>query len=137
MPSTGTPSSNTALGARAVDSSYADMWLPERMTPAGPYSRTKPSLTSQGWISQYTFASRTRRAMSWVYWAPKSRMRIRWCDLLDSVISRLLHDRHGRPIRLPQARGGDLHELGLAAHLVDGGAAGVSHACAQAAEQLL
>src|SRR3954469_10864902 len=137
MPRTGTPSSNTALGVRPVDSSYADMWLPERITPVGPNSRTKPSVTSQGWISQYTFASRTRRAMSWVYWAPKSRMRIRWCDLLDSVIWRLLHDLHVMHMRLPHARGGDLHELRLAAHLVDGGAAGVSHACAQAAEQLL
>src|SRR3954465_11800997 len=75
--------------------------------------------------------------MSWVYWAPKSRMRIRWWDLLDSVIWRLLHDLHVMHMRLPHARGGDLHELRLAAHLVDGGAAGVSHACAQAAEQLL
>src|SRR5579875_465291 len=31
---------------------------------------------SKGWISQYTLASRTRRAISWVYWLPKSRIRI-------------------------------------------------------------
>src|SRR5689334_6264309 len=133
MPSTGTPSSKTALGARAVDSSYADMWLPERMTPAGAYSRTKPSVTSPGSISQYTLASRTRRAMSWVYWAPKSRIRILWWDLLDAVIRRLLDDLHIVDMRLAHARGGDLDELRLRAHLVDRRAAGVAHARAQAA----
>src|ERR671935_1430537 len=136
MPRTGTPRSNTALGARAVDSSYADMWLPERMTPAAPNSRTKASETSQGWISQYTLASRTRRAMSWVYWAPKSSMRIFWC-LLDSVIGSLLHDLHVVHVRFPDAGGGDLDELRAGAHLVDGGAAGVAHARAQAAGELL
>ena len=28
-----------------------------------------------GTISEYTFASRTRRAISWAYWAPKSTTR--------------------------------------------------------------
>jgi len=32
------------------------MWLPDRITPLAPNSRTKGSLTSQGWISQYTCA---------------------------------------------------------------------------------
>src|SRR5919205_3229391 len=117
MPSTGTPRSKTARGARPVDSSYADIWLPDRITPVAPNSRTKPSLTSQGWISQYTFASRTRRAMSWVYWAPKSRMSTFWC-LLDSVIWRLLHDLHVMDVGLAHARAGDLDELRLGAHLV-------------------
>src|ERR1044072_1924002 len=127
MPSTGTPSSKTAFGARAVDSSYADIWLPDRITPVGAYSRTKPSDTSQGWISQYTLASRTRRAMSWVYWAPKSRIKILWCDLLDAVIRRLLHDLHVMDMRLAHAGGGDLDELRPGAHVVDGRAAGIAH----------
>ena len=33
MPSTGTPSSNTACGALSVVSSYTLAWLPERITP--------------------------------------------------------------------------------------------------------
>src|SRR5882672_3568542 len=136
MPSTGTPSWNTACGARPVDSSYADMWLPERITPVAPNARTEASLTSHGWISQYTRASRTRRAMSWVYWAPKSRMRIFWC-LLDSVIWRLLHDLHIMHVRLADARGGDLHELAACAQLLDRGVAGIAHACPQAADELL
>src|SRR6266850_756299 len=136
MPSTGTPSWNTACGARPVDSSYADMWLPERTTPVAPNSRTEASLTSHGWISQYTRASRTRRAMSWVYWAPKSRMRIFWC-LLDSVIWRLLHDLHIMHVRLADARSGDFHELAACAQLLDRGVAGIAHACPQAADELL
>ena len=48
MPSTGTPSSKTARGARSVSASYADMWLPERMMPLGANSRTKSSETSHG-----------------------------------------------------------------------------------------
>src|SRR5438445_9524359 len=55
------------------------MWLPERITLLAPNSRTKASLTSWGWISQYTCSSRTRRAMSCVYWAPKSRISILQC----------------------------------------------------------
>src|SRR5205807_23313 len=136
MPSTGTPSWNTACGARAVDSSYADMWLPERITPLAPNSRTKASLTSQGWISQYTRASRTRRAMSWVYWAPKSRTRIFWC-LLDPVIWRLLHYLDVVHVGLADPRGGDLHELAARAQLLDRGVARIAHARAQAADELL
>ncbi len=45
--------------------------------PLGFHLRTSSLLTSQGRISQYTPCSRTRRAMSWVYWAPKSRIRTR------------------------------------------------------------
>ena len=47
------------------------------MMPLGFHLRTSSLVTSQGRISQYTPCSRTRRAMSWVYWAPKSRIRTR------------------------------------------------------------
>src|SRR3954464_455774 len=112
------------------------MWLPERITPAGANSLTKPSETSQGWLSQYTCASRTRRAMSWVYWAPKSRIRILWC-LLDAVIRRLLDDLDVVHMRLAHAGGRDLDELRLGAHLVYGRGAGVAHAGAQAPHELV
>src|SRR2546430_3861023 len=49
------------------------------MMPAGAKSRMNASPTSWGWISQYTCSSRTRRAMSCVYWAPKSRISILQC----------------------------------------------------------
>ena len=54
-------------------------WLPDRMMPFGANSRMNASLTSFGWISQYTCASRTRRAISCVTWEPKSRIRILSC----------------------------------------------------------
>ena len=47
--------------------------------PLGANSRMKASLTSFGWISQKTCASRTRRAISCVTWEPKSRIRILSC----------------------------------------------------------
>src|SRR5260221_1428430 len=121
MPSTGTPSSNTACGARPVDSSYADMWLPERITPLAPNSRTKSSETSQGWISQYTFASRTRRAINCVTCDPKSRIRILSCTnyLLRTIIRRLFGYLHVVDMRLTHARRRDLHELRPGAHLLD------------------
>src|SRR5690606_23308320 len=48
------------------------------MMPRGLKARIASSPMSNGCSSQYTPISRTRRAMSWVYWEPKSRMRIRW-----------------------------------------------------------
>src|SRR5882724_8728004 len=58
--------------------SVTDSGPPERITPRGLNARTSSSEISQGCISQYTPNSRTRRAISWVYCAPKSRIRIRW-----------------------------------------------------------
>ena len=49
------------------------------MIPFGANSRTNSSLTSFGWISQKTCASRTRRAISCVTCEPKSRIRILSC----------------------------------------------------------
>ena len=47
------PVSKTALGALQRRFFVGrGMWLPERITPFGAKSRTKASLTSQGWISQ-------------------------------------------------------------------------------------
>src|ERR1700761_1710551 len=79
MPSTGTLASHTACGARSSASSYVLAWLPDRMMPLAPNERMNSSDTSLGWISQYTCASRTRRAISCVTWEPKSRMRILSC----------------------------------------------------------
>src|SRR5687767_7599529 len=117
------------------------------MTAFAPKPRTNSSLTSCGWISQYTFASRTRRAMSCVYCAPKSRIRMRSCPgasdalglsaLLDAVIGCFLRDLHVVHVRLADARAGDLDELRSQPQLVDGGAAGIAHARPHAARQLL
>src|SRR3954466_4992450 len=124
MPSTGTPSSKTAWGARAVCSStVAEAWLPERITPLGAKARIAAASMSYGCSSQYTPASRMRLAMSCVTWEPKSRMRIlSIAALLDVVIRRFLGDLHVVDVRFPHAGRGDLDELRLGAHLVDGAA---------------
>src|SRR5687768_4119618 len=89
IPSTGMPNSNTARGARRVSSSHRLAWLPERITPLSlpslAYSRIQSSGMSQGWTSQNTWASRTRRAISWVTCEPKSRMRILSCCMSGQV----------------------------------------------------
>src|SRR4029079_9843274 len=140
MPSTGTPCSKTACGARAsCSSSVAEAWLPDRMMPRGSNLRMNSASTSCGWSSQYTPASRTRRAMSWVTWEPKSRMRILSMSRssLDVVVGRFLRDLHVVHVRLAHARRGDLHELRPGAHVLDGAAAGVAHARAHPAHELL
>src|SRR4051794_18356814 len=74
MPSTGTPSANTSGLSVGAFFSYTEAGPPERMIPLTFGSTTAASGAVQGRISQYTFASRTRRAMSCVTWEPKSRM---------------------------------------------------------------
>ncbi len=54
-----------------------------------------------------------------------------------AVVRRLFGDRHVVDVALTLAGAADLHELGLAAHLVDGGATHVAHGGAQAAHQAL
>ena len=77
MPSTGTPSSNTAAGAAGAAVSVVEAGPPDRMIALGANARIAASSTVHGRISEYTPASRTRRAISWVYWEPKSRIRTR------------------------------------------------------------
>src|SRR5512144_18219 len=45
---------------------------PERISAAGGSAASSAAVTRCGTISLYTFNSRTRRAMSWAYCAPKS-----------------------------------------------------------------
>src|SRR5688572_24255500 len=154
MPRTGTPSSNTACGATGACDSVVDSGPPERMTPRAPNARTSSLLMSHGWISQYTPLSRTRRAMSCVYCAPKSRIRIRWawmsggCNVVaeaagrlaisaDTVVRRLFGDRHVVDVTLAHARIGDAHERRPGAHLFDRATAGVAHRGAQTACELM
>src|SRR4029077_7619911 len=100
---------------------------------------------SQGWISQYTPSSRTRRAMSCVYCAPKSRIRMRcewmsacgappaaaaagaWgisaaCGTLatgsgQAVVGGFLGDADVVHVALADAGGGDAHEHRARAHI--------------------
>src|SRR3569623_237744 len=63
--------------ARGVAASVTVSGPPERITPFGLKARIAASLMSNGCSSQYTPASRTRRAMSWVYLDPLARIWMR------------------------------------------------------------
>src|SRR2546429_7960751 len=72
MPRIGTPRPNTfglALGATV---SCTEAGPPERIMALGAKAAISWSGMLYGRISQYTPASRTRRAISWVTWEPKS-----------------------------------------------------------------
>src|SRR6266545_3776038 len=73
--------------------------------------------------------------MSWVYWAPKSRMRT--VCLFGMVVRGFLGDDDVVHVALAQAGGADAHEAGARAQLVDVAAADVAHAGAQAADELV
>ena len=61
--SVGAPSTCTLLGP------------PERISAAGLRAASSAAVIRWGTISEYTCSSRTRRAISWAYWAPKSTTR--------------------------------------------------------------
>jgi hypothetical protein len=50
------------------------------MIAAGSLASMSGTAIVCGTISLYTFASRTRRAISWAYWAPKSTTRTGRCS---------------------------------------------------------
>jgi hypothetical protein len=70
MPSTGNRPSRMAFSIWGAPASYTLAGPPERITPTTPRSASSLAVTSCGKISQYTRDSRTRRAMSCVYWDP-------------------------------------------------------------------
>src|SRR3954454_18861164 len=75
MPSVGTPARYTARSMEGAPSTCTDAGPPLKMIPAGLRSRISSAVIVCGTISEYTCASRTRRAMSWAYCAPKSTTR--------------------------------------------------------------
>src|SRR5206468_2952826 len=90
MPSTGNPSSKTFGSAAGASASYTDEGPPERMIPTGEYLRISSILALQGRTAEKTFCSRTRRAISCEYCAPKSRTTIDWVstdEFLKSEVS--------------------------------------------------
>src|SRR2546422_8910401 len=89
-----------------------------------------------------------RRAISCVYWEPKSRTRILSCaepiafgsrlELnLGPVLGGFLGDDHVVDVALPQAGLGDLTEAGLLLHLREGAATTAPHAAAQPADAVV
>src|ERR1700749_2284960 len=144
MPSTGTPSSKTALDVFGTASPTTDSGPPERITPLGANFFRASSPMSGRCTSQNTPISRTRRAMSWVHWDPKSRIRMRslcmfcWLKSLSPnsrkaagcpsvhrmysfapIVRRFLGDGHVMDVALAHAGAGDAHELRPGAHDLD------------------
>src|SRR5262245_10514786 len=72
MPSTATPSSNTPGSTSGAPSSYTEAGPPDRTTPAGRRAAISDAVRSCGTISEYTWHSRIRRAISCAYCAPRS-----------------------------------------------------------------
>src|SRR5260221_11916549 len=73
MPRTGTLAVKMAGWAEGAWPSITEAGPPDRMMPLGSKALILTSSTDwKGWISQYTPASRRRRAISWVTWEPKS-----------------------------------------------------------------
>src|SRR2546423_14476098 len=60
---------------RGAPGSYTEAGPPDRMIPLGFSSATRAAGRSWRTIWQKTFRSRTRRAISWAYWDPKSKIR--------------------------------------------------------------
>src|SRR5207302_3530307 len=59
------------------------------MIPAGEYLRISSIFAMQGRTTENTFCSRTRRAISWEYWAPKSRTTIDWVSTNEFLRSKV------------------------------------------------
>src|SRR5215470_10802180 len=75
MPRMGTPDSSSPAGAGGAPGAYTEAGPPDRMIADGFLASISAAGMVEGTISEYTWHSRTRRAMSWAYWAPKSTTR--------------------------------------------------------------
>ena len=75
MPKVGTPASKSDGSTLGAPSAYTDDGPPERISATGRRASISSTGIVWGTISLYTRASRTRRAISWAYCAPKSTTR--------------------------------------------------------------
>src|SRR5918996_3705387 len=139
MPRTGTPMSNRPGSIEGAPSSYTEAGPPDRISPAGRRLARSADVTSWGTISEYTCASRTRRAISWAYWAPKSTTRtgLAGSSIRDPGTKLVAHPHPLRSlVRLAFGLDGRRdHELRLL-ELLDRGVAGGGHRRGQGAEQV-
>src|SRR4051812_12440797 len=109
------------------------------MMPAGRASWICAFVALYGRISQYTSSSRSRRAISWVYWLPKSRIRIFSTSSTEAAVMSVLSHPDALGLledlafRLDRGRDDDLRRL----HLAHRGGADGAHARAQRAHEVL
>src|SRR5919198_6319023 len=135
MPSVGTPSWKICGLTCGAPSAYTEAGPPERISATGLRRRSSSALARWETSSEYTRASRTRRAISCEYWPPRSRTKTTSASA-TAVIGRVLRDRDVVRVRLAQAGAGDAHEARLL-HRVDRRRAAVAHRLAQAADDLM
>src|SRR5215469_5525152 len=72
MPKTGTPAPNIPSGTAGAPAWYTDDGPPDKMIAFGRLASISLTGIVDGTISEYTWHSRTRRAISCAYCAPKS-----------------------------------------------------------------
>src|SRR6266700_1911563 len=136
MPSTGTPASYSAASIDGASSTCTDAGPPERMIPFGRRASISFKGIVRGTISEYTCASRTRRAISCAYCAPKSTTR----TVSNGEASTRRLAPHADALAALEAlalglQRGAHHDLGLL-ELLDGLVARGGHRRAQGAEQV-
>src|SRR5947199_8719221 len=146
MPSVGTPSSKIPGSTRGAPSAYTDAGPPDRITANGFRRRTSSAEIVCGTSSEYTRASRTRRAISCEYWPPRSTTRTGRSSTGASatgsattsptaIVRRVLRDRDVVRVAFAQAGARDPDEAcGL--QRLDRLRAAVAHRLAQAADEL-
>src|ERR671911_174444 len=151
MPSNGTPASYTAASINGAWSTCTDAGPPETMIPFGRRASISDSGIVRGTISEYTCASRTRRAISCAYCAPKSTTSTVsnwdgstatsrcvpgptycWSSYASAAHADALAALEALALGLQR---GAHHDLGLL-KLLDRLVAGGGHGCAQGAEEV-
>src|SRR5689334_18001017 len=129
---------------RGAPSAYTDAGPPDRMSACGRRARTCCAVIVCGTSSEYTRASRTRRAISCAYCPPRSTTSTGRSSGRGSgsrttsapVIRRLLRDRDVVRVGLAQPGRGDPNEL-RALHVLDRRGAAVAHRLPQSADELV
>src|SRR5208283_3404625 len=82
MPSTGTPSAKMFLSGNGAFLAYTLDGPPDKMMPLGASAAISTAGVSWPRMTEYTLHSRMRRAITWVYCDPKSKITI--CYMIDS-----------------------------------------------------
>src|SRR5918992_4035188 len=136
MPSTGTPRPRRTGFSAGARGAYTDAGPPDRMIAAGRRLARYSGLTSYGTISEYTWHSRTRRAISWAYCAPKSTTKTG----RGSSVTPILRSPHPQALAslkvLPLGPDGGRHDDLRLLELLDVRVAARGHGHLQCAEQV-
>src|SRR5689334_9304069 len=97
MPRTGTPAPNKPAGAGGAPSAYTEAGPPDKITAFGLRARICADGVLAGTISECTWHSLTRRAISCAYWAPKSTTTTVSCSAAGCTVPPSAGTSHARP----------------------------------------